>query len=209
MFACQTAGREGRSPKDGLRLALDKDRNALLSFLETLVIALGLAMDAFSVSMAVAAGGRTARQTFRLSFHFGLFQFFMPLIGGFVGKSLAQPLGAYDHWIAFGVLAFIGGHMIFQSIHEKPERSSADRSKGWSLVFLSTATSIDALGVGFSMGLIATNLLIPCFVIGIVAGALSFVGVKLGRRLSLVFGRAAEAFGGLVLLLIAVKMLAI
>jgi len=181
----------------------------LIPIWEVLGIAVGLSMDAFSVSMAVAAGGRTPRQAFRLSFHFGLFQFFMPLIGGLLGKTLALALGAYDHWIAFAVLAFIGAHMIYQGLHASEERSQSDRSRGWSLVFLSTATSIDALGVGFSMGLMRTGLLRPCIIIGIVCATLSFAGVWLGRRLSQVFGHAAEIFGGLVLLLLALKMLSI
>jgi len=179
----------------------------LLSIWAILGIAVGLAMDAFSVSMAVAAGGRTPRQTFRLSFHFGLFQFFMPLLGGFVGRTFSAAFAAYDHWIAFGILGLIGAHMIVESVWGKEEKAARDRSKGWSLVFLATATSIDALGVGFSMGLIGQRMLTPCLVIGVVAAGLSFVGVKLGRRLSAVFGRWAEAFGGVVLIVLAVKML--
>jgi putative Mn2+ efflux pump MntP len=164
-------------------------------------------MDAFSVSMAVAAGPRLPRQTFRLTFHFGLFQFFMPLIGGFLGRGLSGMMDAYDHWIAFGILLVIGLNMIVQAIREKEEAVQRDRSKGWSLVFLSTATSIDALGAGLAMGLNSSDLLIPCVIIGLVCGAMSFVGVRLGRRLSRVFGRGAEVLGGITLVFLALQML--
>ncbi len=165
-------------------------------------------MDAFSVSMAVAAGPRMPRQTFRLSFHFGLFQFFMPLIGGFLGCGLSGAMEAYDHWIAFGILLFIGFNMIYQAIRSEEETPARrDRSKGWSLVFLSTATSIDALGAGLALGLSSGQLLRPCLTIGLVCAAMSFVGVRLGRKLSRVFGRGAEALGGIVLVLLAFRML--
>jgi len=170
-------------------------------------LALGLSMDAFSVSMVVAATGKTPRQTFRLSFHFGLFQFFMPLIGGFVGITSSERVGVYAPWAAFGILFLIGAHMLYESRFGDRENPRGDRSRGWSLVFLATSTSIDALGVGFTMGLNAQQVFWPCVVIGVVCGIVSFVGVRLGRRLSRMFGRYAEAFGGIVLIALAFMFL--
>ena len=170
-------------------------------------------MDAFSVSMAVAAGPRLPRQTFRLTFHFGLFQFFMPLIGGLLGRGLSGIMEAYDHWIAFAILLFIGLNMIYQAWKGGEETARRDRSKGWSLVFLSTATSIDALGAGLALGLssqdLLRDLLKPCIIIGLICAAMSFAGVRLGRKLSSVFGRGAEVLGGIVLVALAIQMLSV
>jgi putative Mn2+ efflux pump MntP len=183
----------------------------LLSHWEILAIAFGLSMDAFSVSVAVAAAGRTPRQTFRLAWHFGLFQFLMPMIGGLAGKGLSATVDAYDHWIAFAILMAVGGHMIVESFRKDREESvTGDRSRGLSLIILSVATSLDALGVGFTLGLMIEGvgqLVGPCLVIGIVAGAMSFLGVQLGRRLGQLITRGAELLGGTVLVCLAVRFL--
>lgn len=174
-----------------------------------LALAFALSLDAFSVSVAVAATGRTPRQTFRLSWHFGLFQFLMPLVGGLAGRGLSQWLDAWDHWIAFIILMAIGLHMLEEVIHPPIERvqQERDRSKGWSLVMLSVATSLDALGAGFTIGLKDIALVPACLAIGIVAGAMSLIGVRLGRMMGRKISRGADALGAAVLLGLAVMAL--
>ena len=134
-----------------------------VSTLTLLGIALGLAMDAFAV--AIGAGLQlcnvTKRQTFRLAWHFGLFQAFMPILGWLAGLTLVEYIAPVDHWIAFGLLAFIGGKMIYEALkHQDEEVDRCDPTKGWRLVMLSIATSIDALAVGLSMAVLGVEHLV-------------------------------------------------
>ena len=172
-------------------------------------IAVGLAMDAFAV--AIAAGIKLApvsgRQTFRLAFHFGLFQAMMPLLGWLAGSRIAGHIQAVDHWVAFALLSYVGVKMLWESRHEKPAAAS-DPTRGWMLVTLSIATSIDALAVGLSMGLLDVSIWAPCLVIGLVAAAFTTAGILGGSRLGQRWGRVAETAGGCVLLAIGVKVLA-
>ena len=184
-------------------------------------IGLGLALgfDTFAVGLAVGttmqmeATGREAphRSTFRLCFHFGLFQFFMPLIGWTVGKSILPLVQDYDHWIASGLLAFIASRMLLESLESGDEDDSVglNPTRGWKLIALSFATSFDALGVGFSMGISGIAPLLPAIVIGIVAALMTFGGVRLGRRASAVMGKRAGIAGAILLFLIAWKLLEI
>jgi putative Mn2+ efflux pump MntP len=172
------------------------------------MIAIGLAMDAFAVSLAAATSGVTknSRAIFRLSFHFGLFQFLMPVVGWYMGSKLVSAISAYDHWIAFALLAIIGIRMI------RPDRSThegarTDPSRGWNLVLLSVATSIDALAVGFSLAMIEVAIWAPSILIGVVTASLSLVGIFIGDKLGKRFGRRMEIVGGLLLVLIGVKIL--
>ena len=111
----------------------------------------------------------TPRHIFRVAFHFGLFQALMPLIGWFVGQSFATYVKSVDHWVAFGLLAFIGGRMLWESRKETEEQTDLDPTRGWMLVMLSVATSIDALAVGLSMAFLGINIWVPAIVIGLVA----------------------------------------
>jgi manganese efflux pump family protein len=181
----------------------------LLSWLSLLGIALGLAMDAFAV--AIAAGMTIApvspRQTFRLAFHFGLFQFLMPVLGWTAGREVAQYLNACQHWIAFGLLAFVGCKMLWEAWQDRETRAGGDPTRGLSLVTLSVATSIDALAVGLSMALLGVSIWVASVVIGLVAALLTAVGIVFGSRLGPRWGRWAETGGGCVLLLIGLKTL--
>ncbi len=181
-----------------------------MSVLTILGIAVGLAMDAFAVAVAagLTIGQITHRHHFRLSFHFGLFQFLMPILGWLAGNTLTLYIQAYDHWVAFGLLSYVGGKMIWESAaghdHHAPR---ADPTRGWSLVTLSVATSIDALAVGFSMAALGVSVWIPSVVIGLVAGAMTILGLSFGRRLGEAWGRRAEVAGGIVLLGIGMRIL--
>ena len=173
-----------------------------MSLLTTIGIAIGLAMDAFAVSIAagLAIDRLTHRHVFRAAFHFGLFQFMMPVAGWFAGRAVADYVGAYDHWVAFALLSFIGGKMIWEARRPDRPRAPADPTRGWSLVTLSVATSIDALAVGLSMALLGVSIWLPSAIIGLVAAAMSLVGICLGSRLGSGTRHWAERIGGLVLI---------
>ena len=171
--------------------------------------ALALAMDAFAVATAVAAGlpDWTARHTFRLAWHFGLFQAMMPIIGWFGGSALLPFMGAIDHWIAFALLALLGLRMIWQARHPEDPSKDFDATRGWSLVILSVATSIDAFAVGVSLGLIAISIWIPSLIIGLVTLVVTYLGTRIGRRAGGYLGQWAERIGGVVLIGIGTRIL--
>jgi len=186
-------------------------RSGRLSWLNILGIAVALAMDALAVSIAVGLSipRLTGRHVFRLGWHFGLFQFMMPIIGWVVGRGVAKHIAAYDHWVAFGLLGIIGGKMLYEAIRggPHPRGDEADPTRGWSLMVLSVATSIDALVVGMSMGVLDVSVWVPAVVIGVVAGVLTIVGIRFGSRLGAKFEHWAEAVGGVVLLAIGLRIL--
>jgi len=176
-----------------------------------LAVALALAMDAFAVSLGLGMSLKpaTGGQTFRLAYHFGLFQFLMPVVGWAAGESLIKYISAYDHWVAFGLLLAIGGKMIFESFRQepKPKTERPDPTRGASLLVLSVATSLDALAVGLSLAALHVDIIYPALVIGIVAFTMTVVGMKLGPLLGKVIGRRAELLGGTILVIIGAKIL--
>jgi putative Mn2+ efflux pump MntP len=180
-----------------------------MSFFEVLIIAFGLAADAFAVSVAAGSTGAThgSRSMLRLSFHFGLFQFIMPILGWLAGLSIERYVQSFDHWIAFGLLTYVAIHMI-QSVRKDAEPSmQQDPSKGMLLVILSVATSLDALAVGLSLALLKISIWYPAVVIGIVTGITSFIGILLGQRFAKKFGKWAAEVGGVLLILIGIRIL--
>jgi manganese efflux pump family protein len=176
---------------------------------EVLFLALALSIDAFAVSLAAASTGRVSggRATFRLSFHFGLFQFLMPLIGWAAGQGIAPYIAAFDHWIAFGLLVVIGIKMIHSAVTHDAGRNREDPSRGARLVGLSIATSIDALAVGLTLGFLDIGIWWPSVAIGVVTASVCVLAIVMGKRLHVRFGRTAEAFGGLILIAIALRIL--
>ena len=174
--------------------------------------ACALAMDAFAV--AVVAGltlnPLTKRHLFRLPFHFGLFQALMPVIGWNAGKAVYRYISEFDHWLAFGLLAFIGLRMLWGATRGEMEnkKSFKDPTSGWALVLLSVATSIDALAVGLSLAMIGSPILYPALIIGLVACAFTASGLFLGRRIGSLWGKRMEALGGGILIVIGIKILA-
>jgi putative Mn2+ efflux pump MntP len=166
-------------------------------------------MDAFAVAAAVSAGlpKTTLCHTFRLAWHFGLFQAGMPIIGWFGGRTLSSALAAMDHWIAFGLLALLGIKMIRESFAPEGRARGYDPTRGWSLVSLSVATSIDALAVGASLGLIQVSIWVPALVIGLVAFGLTGLATLIGRRAGSRLGHWAERIGGVVLVGIGTRIL--
>ncbi len=173
-------------------------------------IAFGLAMDAFAVAIAssVTLGDVSARQYFRLAFHFGLFQALMPVIGWLAGVTVSGYISAYDHWVAFGLLLFIGAKMVWEAVIGKDgKKERLDPTRGLSLVALSLATSIDALAVGVSFAMLDVTIFLPCVVIGLVAAAMTVLGLAIGSRLGARFGKHMEILGGGVLVIIGLRIL--
>lgn len=178
-------------------------KGASIDTITLLGIAVGLAMDALAVAIAtgIALGKASGRQTFRLAWHFGLFQFLMPVIGWRAGLSVEAYLSGYGPWLAFGLLAIIGARMIREAWQgSEAGKEVSDPTRGISLVLLSLATSMDALAVGMSLGVLRIRIWYPAVVIGMVAGALTAIGMHLGAPLGNRLGRKMEVFGGLVLI---------
>jgi putative Mn2+ efflux pump MntP len=179
-----------------------------MSFAEIILISFSLAMDAFAVSVAAGTTGPLAKRAiFRLSFHFGLFQFMMPVIGWYTGLRIAHLVSSVDHWLAFGLLMFVGVRMIIGGIKPPSEKRINDPSRGATLVMLAVATSIDALAVGFSLAMMEIVIWYPAIMIGLITSAMSLGGIGLGRVFGNKFGPGMEAAGGIVLVAIGLKIL--
>jgi putative Mn2+ efflux pump MntP len=175
---------------------------------ETGLIAVALGCDAFAVGLGVGTRCGAPRQIFRLSFHFGLFQFMMPLIGWLSGRYVLEWAATWGPWIAFGLLFIIGAKMIREGALPEVEKPACpDPTKGFSLVMLSVATSIDALGVGLGLGVLDRGLFWVAVWIGLAAGVMTWLAMKLGNKLSERFARRMEILGGLILIVIAFKLL--
>ncbi|MFH1194862.1 MAG: manganese efflux pump MntP family protein [bacterium] len=181
----------------------------MMSWIEVVIIAIGLSLDAFAVSIGSAANGKIddKRSAVRLAFHFGLFQGFMPIIGWFIGDGLERLLEDVDHWIAFILLAYVGIKMILEAFDDKEDEKRTNPSKGKTLVILSLATSIDALIVGFSLGLLKLTIWYPSLIIGVITASMSLIGIYLGKMFGKKFGMKMELLGGCIIIGIGLKIL--
>lgn len=170
-------------------------------FSDIFLIALGLAMDATAVSLGVGTAGQAdgPRPIFRLSFHFGLFQALMPVLGWFAGTTVAGFVNSVAPWLAFILLAFVGVRMVRSGLNKDCEACPPNASRGATLILLCVATSIDAFAVGLSMAMLHVNVFYPSAVIGVVTALLSLAGLLLGSRLGTRFGKRMEIVGGLLL----------
>ena len=187
--------------------------------LEILLIAVSLSMDAFAVSVSSAACTKnlTRFHMLRASFAFGLFQFLMPLAGWFIGASFSSYISSFDHWIAFALLALVGGKMLIEVVQEWKESPDAcpvdeeetkrDLSSKRIVLLLAIATSIDALAVGMSFSVIGRAALLPSVIIGFVTFIICLSGFFFGKKLGILFGRYAQLAGGIVLIGIGVRIL--
>jgi putative Mn2+ efflux pump MntP len=173
-----------------------------------ILIAIGLAMDAFAVSIAkgISVNHNRRRSAILLASFFGGFQALMPVIGWLAGLGLRDIIMGIDHWIAFGVLGIIGAKMIYDST--KSEDGKEEDITIFIALTLAVATSIDALMVGLSFAFLETSILIPILIIGIVTFVLSLVGFKFGSSMGRVFGKKIKILGGLILILIGIRILA-
>jgi len=182
-----------------------------LSLPEILVLALALSMDCFAVSagLSLSLKGLTAAQSLRLAAAFGFFQFGMAAAGGLAGEGLVRVIGGFDHWLAAGLLFFVGGRMMWESFRGESAETEKDKdpTRGVSLLLLAVATSLDALGIGLSLGTLHAAVLYPAAVIGVVCFLVTGLASRLGPALGRIIGRRAELVGGLVLILIGIRIL--
>ena len=188
----------------------------IMSFFTVFLLAVALSMDAFAVALASGCAIREVRlrQYVRVSVAFGFFQFFMPVLGWFLGQSVHHFIEAWDHWLAFVLLAWIGGNMLRSGIGglrqgEPVSCPQSDPTAGWNLLLLAVATSIDALAVGLTFAMTNTNAFLPSCLIGVVCAAISACGLFLGKKLSSLpmLNGWAEVLGGVVLLGIGLNIL--
>lgn len=180
-----------------------------MSFPEIFLLAVSLSLDAFAVALAAGASGhaRDARAEFRIWFHFGLFQFLMPIAGWLTAFSIKSSIQAIDHWLACALLWFVGLRMLLSTAERRQrDPQTSDVTKGMSLVAVSVATSIDALAIGITLAFLGEKIIWPSAVIGVTTASISFCGVRLGGKLGARFGDWMNRVGGIVLLLIGIRI---
>lgn len=180
-----------------------------MHILELIIIAIGVSMDAFAVSVCKGMSTRRLRPKYMLSAAawFGGFQALMPLIGYFVGISFADLVSDVDHWIAFVLLAFIGGKMIKEACQKDDDNEHTPDFSFKTMFLLAIATSIDALAVGVSFAFLRVDIWTSILLIGLMTGAFSALGVFLGHMFGSRFKSKAEFLGGLILVAIGIKIL--
>jgi len=188
--------------------------NAQAMSLSLILLSLGLAADAFAVALGQGAVVREAplRRALVIGLAFGLAQAIAPLIGWSLGVLFADLIAGIDHWVAFGLLAFVGAKMMREGIGQDPPGDESDPgaerpARGWVLASLAVAVSIDAAAAGITLPTLDAPVLISVLVIGLVTFALSFAGVIIGRAGARAIGSQAEIMGGLILILIGAKVL--
>ncbi|MGI6003918.1 MAG: manganese efflux pump MntP family protein [Christensenellales bacterium] len=180
-----------------------------MTFIELLLIAVGLSMDAFAASVCkgLCFEKFKMRHALTAGLYFGVFQALMPLIGYFLGITFAAYIDTYDHWIAFGLLAFIGGRMIAQAIRNPDCCEEDDGLHPKKMLLLAVATSIDAMAVGVSFALLDVRIVPSVITIGVTTLIISIIGVKIGHAFGGRFKSKAELAGGVILVLIGLKIL--
>ncbi len=180
-----------------------------MELVSIIIIAVGLAMDAFAVSIVSGAAYKQLKlkHTLRIALFFGGFQALMPLVGSLAGLSIKKYIEGFDHWIVFGILSAIGAKMIYESFKIGTEGQSFDPSNISTLLVLSVATSIDALAVGITLSLITSPIITAVIIIGSVTFVLSYFGVSVGRKIGHFFESKIEALGGLFLIALGLKIL--
>lgn len=173
---------------------------------EVIVLAIALSMDAFAVSIGLGSKGHTKGLGLKAGLYFGAFQALMPFIGYLGGKGVLGWVEAYSHWIAFGLLALIGGKMVYEGLSDDIEED-IEALTHKTMLILAVATSIDAMAAGFSLNLLDINAYLACLIIGVTTFGFSWFGVRIGEKSGTWLESKAEVFGGVVLILIGVKML--
>ncbi len=179
-----------------------------MSLLLLLLIAVGLSMDVLAVSLGVGSAGRAGgwRSPLRMAFHFGLFQGGMTVLGWLLGEAVLGWIAAWDHWVAMGLLAFVGVRMIREGLGGERVAQAVDPTRGAMLVVVCLATSIDAFAVGLGLAVLGVDVSQAALAIGLVSFALGIAGLKLGSFLSSRFGARMEILGGLVLIVIGLRI---
>jgi putative Mn2+ efflux pump MntP len=181
-----------------------------LGWITLFAIAFSLSLDAFAIATVagITLGEPSRRQRIRLSFHFGVFQALMLTGGWCLGSAIARLLHGLDAWIAFALLALVGGNIVRNSLRSnEEERREYDPTRGWELVFLSIASSLDALAVGVSLAMVNFLIIRSAIVVGIVSYGMTLLGMVIGKRIGAVWGRRCELVGGAFLIAIGLYIL--
>ena len=180
-----------------------------IDILSITLIALALSADCFAVALSSGFNIKTTTLSpiLRMAAAFGLAQALMPALGWLLGRTVVNLVSAYDHWIAFILLALIGGRMIWESFRPEDKKKKVDASKGLLLAGLAVATSIDALAVGLSFAFLKVNIILACVIIGTIAFGVTVGGFFLGKRVKSFLGRYAEVIGGVILIAIGLRIL--
>ena len=180
-----------------------------MTLLTLIFIAVALAMDSFAVSITTGSVLRKFhfKAMGKISFLFALFQGAMPVIGWYAGESFEEYIRDYDHWVAFFLLTFIGGKMIYESVWGEEETPYLDPYSFRKMATLAIATSIDAFAIGISFSVLNIEIAFPALIIGLVTFIFSFAGLTIGIKLGRAFGSKVELIGGLILIFIGVKIL--
>jgi putative Mn2+ efflux pump MntP len=180
-----------------------------MGLIAIIIMAVGLAMDAFAVSIISGSAYKQlkVKHALRMAVFFGGFQAFMPLIGSLAGLSVKEYIANYDHWAAFGLLSAVGGKMIYESFKIKSAEEKFNPSNIFVLLVLSVATSIDALAIGITISLLRVSIVMAVVIIGMVTFVLSYVGVFVGKKFGHFFENKIKAAGGLVLIALGAKIL--
>ena len=176
--------------------------------ISVLLLSVGLAMDSFTVSLCSGMAMNPVRlhRAFRVAFFFGGFQALMPVLGWLGGIGLTTLIAPYDHWLAFALLAFIGGNMIRESMRPEACELQTDATSVPRLLVMGVATSIDALAVGLSFAFLQVSIVVPVLAIGTITAALSFMGVYLGRTCGQLLQSKVQVVGGLILIAIGLRI---
>ena len=179
-----------------------------MSIIEVIGIGIGLAMDAFAVAICKGLSMRKIdwKRAFIIAGYFGFFQAFMPVIGYLLGISFSELVANIDHWIAFILLSVIGWNMIKESFDDELEKRN-DRVDFKTMIVLAIATSIDALAVGITFAFLKTSIILPVLLIGLITFCISLLGVKIGNKFGDKFQNKAEILGGVILILMGLKIL--
>ena len=180
-----------------------------MGLVEIILIAISLAMDAFAVSICKGLSMKKMdwKKAIIIALYFGLFQGGMPLIGYILGVGFEESIKFIDHWIAFGLLAFIGGNMIKEALSKNEDDEVDDKVDFKTMIVLAIATSIDALAVGVTFAFLNVNIILAVSLIAIITFIISCIGVKLGNVFGDKYEKKAELAGGIVLVLIGLKIL--
>jgi putative Mn2+ efflux pump MntP len=181
--------------------------------LSIVLIGISLSMDACAVSVSAGVSIRGLKKFYmiRSAFFCGLFQFIMPVMGYYLGKAIVSYIEAFDHWVAFALLAGIGGKMLYEALlkNKKPKQdeTGSDIRSLKTLLVLAVATSIDALAVGISLSMMSLGIWLSATLIGGITFVICLLGFEFGKRIGLFFEKGSQIAGGIILIAIGVKIL--
>ncbi len=187
----------------------EKKVNAGLDFYSLLLVAVGLAMDAFSVATVMGFNHKDISlwEASKMSVSFGAFHILMPLLGWFAGSTIVFIISGYDHWVAFLLLLFVGGRMIYEAFRKDGVAEKFRSLSNMDILFFSVAVSIDAVAIGLSFYLEKIKVLLPAFIMGVVTFVFTIVGIGIGNQTGRLVGKWSQVLGGVILIAIGLRIM--